>query len=74
MAMSKQDFIGMADAIIRHNRESGEKFRSEHIDTLADFCADTNARFKRDRWVRYINGECGPNGGPVKSTTARKVD
>jgi hypothetical protein len=30
---------------------------------LADFCQSQNAQFKRDRWLGYIRGECGPNGG-----------
>lgn len=33
---------------------------------LADFCKSQNGAFKRDRWIAYINGECGPNGGEVK--------
>lgn len=32
-------------------------------DALADFCAAQNGNFKRDRWLGYIAGECGPNGG-----------
>ncbi|MCP4899768.1 MAG: hypothetical protein GY906_22610 [bacterium] len=32
---------------------------------LADFCASQNSRFDRERWLAYINGECGPNGGKV---------
>ena len=35
-------------------------------DALADFCQAQNSNFKRDRWIDYINGECGPNGGKVK--------
>jgi hypothetical protein len=33
---------------------------------LADWCASQSATFKRDRWLQYIAGECGPNGGAVK--------
>ena len=37
----------------------------EHmIGVLADFCQSQNPRFNRARWIAYINGECGPNGGP----------
>lgn len=32
-------------------------------DTLADFCKSQNGNFNRARWIAYINGECGPNGG-----------
>jgi hypothetical protein len=35
-------------------------------DALADFCASQNSRFDRERWLGYIAGECGPNGGKVK--------
>lgn len=31
--------------------------------TLADFCVIQNPRFNRERWLAYIAGECGPNGG-----------
>ena len=34
---------------------------------LADFCASQNPRFNRDRWIKYIKGECGKGGGKVKA-------
>ena len=60
--MSKKHFIQLADAI----RASG-KFTEEQIRTLADFCASQNSMFKRERWLDYIAGACGPNGGKVKA-------
>ena len=72
MSMSKKDFIALADAIKEHNRiaiNSGETtvlFMTEHLDTLADFCKAQNSDFMRGRWVGYIDGECGPNGGDIK--------
>lgn len=33
---------------------------------LADFCKSQNGRFDRERWLGYIAGENGPNGGAVK--------
>lgn len=33
---------------------------------LADFCKSQNGAFDRDRWLGYIDGTNGPNGGPVK--------
>jgi hypothetical protein len=65
MSMSKQDFIALADTIREHNRVTqGEgRFSEDHIDTLADFCASQNYAFKRERWLMYLKGECGPNGG-----------
>jgi hypothetical protein len=69
--MSKKDFIALADAIREHNEQvhcghSASVFDGEHISTLADFCATMNPLFKRDRWLDYIAGNCGPNGGSVK--------
>lgn len=36
------------------------------IEVLADFCYSQNPHFNRGRWLGYINGEFGPNGGSVK--------
>lgn len=35
-------------------------------DELADFCNAQNPNFNRQRWLEYIAGECGPNGGNIK--------
>ncbi len=59
--MSKKHFIRLADII----KYSGV-FGTAQIEELAAFCQGTNPRFKRDRWIAYIKGECGPNGGKVK--------
>lgn len=32
-------------------------------DALADFCQAQNAQFNRERWLGYIDGTNGPNGG-----------
>lgn len=81
--MSKKHFIQLADMMkdIRcilqnHPGEmispgvAAEFFQAK----LADFCADQNPRFNRQRWCKYIAGECGPNGGPVKAVKAVKVN
>jgi hypothetical protein len=66
--MSKKDFIALADAIREHNRiYIGSEFSAGQLYTLADFCQSQNSNFKRDRWLGYIVGECGPNGGAIKS-------
>lgn len=39
---------------------------------LADFCKAQNGCFDRQRWLSYIAGECGPNGGAVKVATNGK--
>jgi len=77
MSMSKKDFIALADLIREHNRvastpsyiEAGIAapiFTESQIDTLAVFCKQQNPNFMRDRWLDYIAGNCGKNGGAVK--------
>ena len=70
--MSKKHFIALANAIRKHNAsvtagQSQTPFDGELISTLADFCRSQNFNFKRDRWLAYIAGECGQNGGAIKS-------
>lgn len=67
--MSKKDFIALADVIIRSgpaDRSASGAFSLSAIQLLADFCQQQNPNFKRDRWLSYIAGECGKNGGKVK--------
>jgi hypothetical protein len=75
MSMSKKDFIALADTIRKHNERnervfghnSGRmNFSPEEIETQADFCQSQNPNFKRERWLEYIAGKCGPSGGAVK--------
>jgi hypothetical protein len=61
--MSKKHFIALANAIREHNCCNGPKFDTGQIETLADFCKSQNPEFKRERWLAYIAGECGKNGG-----------
>jgi len=67
--MSKKDFIALADAIKEHNAYHKSRpdcqFGLYHMDSLANFCQSQNSNFKRDRWLAYIAGECGPNGGKL---------
>lgn len=72
--MTKQHFIALADAIREHNdskqRVFGKNatrmlFNQEQLDTLADFYAAQNPRFNRGRFLGYIAGTNGPNGGKV---------
>ncbi len=77
MSMSKKDFIRLADVIRTHN-QSGEEsyFWETQINLLADFCAASNPGFKRERWIGYIAGTNGPNGGrltPVGQPRVRVV-
>lgn len=70
LAMTKQHFIALADVLKKElegvwNEDSMKQYVSMR-DALADFCQAQNPNFKRDRWIGYIEGECGPNGGAVK--------
>lgn len=65
--MSKKHFIALADHIKYHNDTHDTKFTEPHIRSLAAFMAQQNPRFNRERWLAYIAGECGPNGGRVKA-------
>ena len=68
-SMSRKQFVALADSIREHNRLAnfnGETaFTLDQLAALARFCASVNPRFKRERWLDYIAGQCGPNGGTV---------
>ena len=74
--MTKKHFIALADLIKGYNdpdnicRRSAQlsqaryaDFNEAQISALADFCQAQNPQFNRERWLSYIAGECGPNGG-----------
>lgn len=68
--MTKKHFIALANMIIEHNRTAHpmslhKRFNVYQIQDLADFCQSQNPRFNRKRWLSYIAGECGPNGGKL---------
>ena len=68
--MTKQHFIALADSIRSHNASQtnlGDIFDKTHIETLANFCAAQNPAFNRERWMAYVAGDCGPNGGARKT-------
>jgi hypothetical protein len=68
--VSKKHFIALADMIIRYNRPPcyhGQPFTEDQLKALASFCSDQNSRFDYQRWISYINGECGPNGGKANA-------
>lgn len=68
MSMSKKDFIALAEYIRYANHEDTATFSPEQLGILADFCKQQNPRFLRDRWLGYIAGENGKNGGKVNHT------
>jgi hypothetical protein len=63
--MSKKHFIALAQFIMDHNkyRPESDRFTPLQLDVLASFCKSQNSAFMRDRWLDYIAGVCGPNGG-----------
>lgn len=68
--MSKKDFIALADTLkaffeTNAGREMDEISRGILMQHLANFCAEQNPRFMRDRWLNYVTGKCGKNGGRV---------
>lgn len=71
LTMTKQHFIALADAL-RLTEPTDTAGATEYqqwkctVAAIADVCARQNPRFNRERWLDYINGECGPNGGKRK--------
>lgn len=68
--MSKKDFIALADTIRNANKLAAEfdhppVFSKDAIEELAAFCRSQNSNFNWSRWIDYIAGECGPNGGRI---------
>lgn len=79
--MTKKHFIQLADTIKaqRPNPENAKKGTSirdfidgqltqweQMRDAIANFCQAQNPNFNRQRWLDYIEGKCGPNGGKIK--------
>ena len=76
MARTKKDFIALADTIKAHNevttrifgRNAGRMtFSQEELDVLAAHFKQNYPAFKSNRWLDYIAGKCGKNGGAVKA-------
>ena len=64
--MTKQHPLALADSI-----RSNGTFTPGQIETLADFCAAQNPAFNRERWLAYVTGDCGPNGGKRQPSAAK---
>ncbi len=63
MSMTKKDFVALADAIREHNRFEHDQFKEQQLESLSVFCKQQNSSFMKDRWLDYIAGNCGQNGG-----------
>jgi len=65
--MTKIDFIDLADYIKEVAIPGAPcEFHQDQINYLADFCYQQNPAFNRDRWLGYIAGHNGKNGGKIK--------
>lgn len=67
--MNKKQFITLANHIRGSNANTMQSlgiFTPDQIEALADFCRAQNPAFNRARWLSYIAGTCGPNGGKIK--------
>ena len=73
--MTKKHFIALADVMrdLKPSRLMDSALYGARnyqylrtLDELARFCKSQNPAFNRERWIDYINGECGPGGGKVK--------
>ena len=71
--MTKKHFIALAD-FIRGANSDNRPFSEENLETLARFCSTQNPRFNRGRWLGYIHGTNGANGGKVKPRTLKDTD
>lgn len=66
--MSKKHFIALADHLryyLPGNPDFTAKQRELIIGIMADFCQSQNPQFMRERWLGYIAGINGRNGGKV---------
>ena len=69
--MTKKHFIALADNIRAANETAKANdleqyhFNPTQINVLASFCEQQNPNFNRERWLGYIAGTNGKNGGKV---------
>ena len=56
--MTKKHFIELANLIKRQG-----DFTPAQVEALAGFCQAQNSQFNKDRWLGYLKGTNGPNGG-----------
>ena len=64
--ITKKQIIKIADTIKDIARDADGLIElSLVVDKFADYLAAQNPNFERERFIAYVNGECGPNGGAV---------
>lgn len=57
--MTKKHFIALADAL----RHVWPAMTLDAQKAILDFCRAQNPRFMESRWLDYVTGQAGPNGG-----------
>ena len=60
----RQETARQISELAKFNGENA--FTDDQLAALARFCASENPRFKCERWLDYIAGRYGPNGGSVQ--------
>ena len=67
--MSKKHFIALADGLRANRPEQAGEARCQwdnDVAAIANRLVASCPRFNRQRWLSYVAGECGPNGGTVR--------
>jgi len=64
--MTKKDYILVADVLRRLFAQKETFTTGDMLDALADAFRQINPRFNTGRWMDYILGRCGPNGGEIR--------
>jgi hypothetical protein len=62
---SNKDYVALADHIKMHNSITAPEnhFNDTHLSSLADHMKSQNSAFMKDRWLGYVKGSNGKNGG-----------
>jgi len=70
--MTKKHFIALADAMRyampTFDQPTMKAQWTRDLCAIAGVCKSANPRFNEARWLGYINGTCGPNGGSIKAS------
>lgn len=64
--MTRKNFVALGDHIRQHYDPGTVVCWNEVLNILTQFCKSQNPAFKREWWIGYVRGECGPGGGKVK--------
>lgn len=60
--MTKKHFVALANALRPYRKE----IPPDVLDAITRFCESQNPDFKKERWLKFLNGKCGVNGGQLK--------